>query len=117
MDKKIKQTGTLTSIEIDDYFPKELAQDIVNYIKKKKIKKVKMKIGEELKKRIEKNYPKEEFNILVEDIEDILLDDGRWFFLEIPEIKTSWEKFADGISADSYQKDFKKFFSKYEEEF
>jgi len=104
----------LTSITLEDYFSQDLAKEIVDYILKKGIKKVKITISEELKEPIEKTYSSDKFNLLESEIINSLDSDGYYFSLEIPEIKTSWEEFTYGVEANSYQEDFKEVFSKYE---
>ena len=104
----------LTSITLEDYFSQDLAKEIVNYIKKKGVKKVKITIDEELKESVEKIYSSDEFEKLQSEIMNCLDTEGYWLSIEIPEIKTSWEEFAYGVEANSYEKDFKKVFAKYE---
>ena len=103
----------LISITLENYFPQELAKEIVEYIKKKKIQKIKLVIEEELKNKVNKIYISNMFKELQTDLENYLVDDGFSFFLEIPVIKTSFEKFTYGVEANSYEKDFKDIFSKY----
>ena len=104
----------LISLELDDSFPFDLAKDMVNYIKKKKIKKVKIRISEELKEPIEKTYSEKDFDALELDIANCLDTEGHWLSITLPEIKTSWEQFTYGVDANSYEEDFKKTFSKYQ---
>ena len=103
----------LISITLENYFPQQLAKEIVEYIKKKRIQRIKLVIREELKNKVNKIYTPNIFKDLQRDIENYLMDDGFSFFLEIPVIKTSFEKFTYGIEANSYENDFRDVFSKY----
>ncbi len=107
-------TKAFTSITLENYHNEELAEEIVNYLKKKKIKQVKIKITEELRETLEKNYTTDKFDKLKDEIQRWLEADGFHFYLSIPKIKTTFEKFAYGVEANSYEKDFKETFSKYE---
>lgn len=102
-----------TSITLENYSPKELAREIVKYVKKKNIKKIKLIIGEELKNSVNKVYTSDIFKELRFDIENYLLNDGINILLEIPKIKTYFEKFTYGVEANSYEDDFRDTFSKY----
>jgi len=104
----------LTSITLKNSDPKKLAEEIVDYLRKREIKQVKIKITEELQEPIEKTYTADKFDKLRDEIQRCLEDDGFSFYLNISEIKTSFEKFSYGVEANSYEVDFKTIFSKYE---
>ena len=108
MDKK------LTSITIDNYFSQDLAKDIVDYIKKKRIEKVIFILLQEKEKPKKKIFYKKDFEELKDEIEDSLNSEGHNFYITLPKIKTSWEEFTYGVEANSYESDFKETFNKYE---
>lgn len=102
-----------TSITLDKGDALDLAQEIVAYIKKKAVRKVAIHVTEELKQPVQEIFTDSQFKRLEILIRDILMDDGRNFFLDIPEIATSFEEFSYGIEVNSYEEDFRAAFDRY----
>jgi predicted nucleotidyltransferase len=101
-------------LTLENFFPQDISNEIIEYLKSKNVKEVKLVLMEEKEKPIEQIYLKKDFKKLKEKIKNSLCSDGLNFFIEAPEIQSSWEEFTYGIDAISNQKDFKKTFSKYE---
>ena len=103
-----------TSITLQNYDHDALAQDIVEYIKRKNVKNITIKLIEVSANQLtEKTYSDEQFNELQSKLEECLEEDNLNFYLNIPEIKTTFEEFSYGVDANSDEDDFKDTFSKY----
>ncbi len=103
-----------TYLKLENFFPQDISNEIINYLRRKKVKKIKLILMREKEKPTEQIYSKNEFKKLKDEIENSLCSDGLNFLLKAPEIQSSWEEFVYGIDAISNQEDFKETFSKYE---
>ena len=105
-----------TEITVKNFFINDLAKDIVNYLEKKQIKKVTIRLDYGPSTET-KTLNLNQFEQLTQYIEEYLdSDDARFFYLNIPEIKTSIQSFTYGVDIISEQEDIKHHFSKYHTE-
>lgn len=100
----------LTSITLSKDDPFELSKKMIEYFIKNNIRKVEIILINESERNYRKEYGKADFDNLEGDIRDSLLNDGTYFYIEIPNIKTSFEEFSYGIEANSYKLDLLQFF-------
>lgn len=102
-----------TSITLENFCAHELGKEIANYVVKKGVSYVNVvcsrELGGKTVKRISLTSPTRLSNFL----EQCMTEDGVYFSLDIPEIKTIFEEFIYGIDANSSENDFRSTFSKY----
>lgn len=103
-----------TEINIEEFFDDDLAKDIVNYLRKKQIKKVTIQLDHGPSTET-KTFKLNQFEQLTKCIEEYLdADSAHFLYLNIPEIKTSFQSFTYGVDIASEQEDIKDHFSEYQ---
>lgn len=106
-----------TEITIESFFEQDLAKDIVNYLKIKRVENIKIQLtnGPETK---DKEFESKEFEKLSAILQEYLdKDSAKFFYFNIPRLKTSFQSFTYGVDIVSEQKDVKVFFAKYDDKF
>ncbi|MDF7809432.1 hypothetical protein P4E94_18465 [Pontiellaceae bacterium B12219] len=103
---------TLTSITLENFTAEDLATSISTYLLKKGISSVVISYSSfdrKKKEDISLSAP----NQLNRFVERSIEGESLHFVLDIPEIKTTFEKFTYGIEANSHESDFLSEFGKF----
>ncbi len=102
---------TSITLDSDDFI--DLSETIISYLKMKEMKEIVVEVKTELEKSKKKIFNYKEFDQLQLLLSNWIEDEGIYFRIKTPFLKTSFEKFSYGIELNSIQNDIKEYFSNY----